>query len=64
MTGTAARCRAAGDLCPRAGGAAAGHRAGPPAREEDGHRDTHLSLLGCLKPTRQQEGEGKDTRVR
>lgn len=32
MKGTAARCRVAGDLCPRAGRAAAGHTAGPSAK--------------------------------
>lgn len=43
MTGTAAGYRAAGDLCLRAGGTAAGHIAGPSAKQEGGQRDISLS---------------------
>lgn len=58
MKGPAARCRAAGDLCPRAVGAAAGHTPGPPAKEEGGHRDTQPVSAGLSQSNWAAEGAG------
>lgn len=58
MRGTAARYRAAGDLCPRAGAAAAGHRADLPAEQQD--KDIRLSLPQGQQRARARTLQGKE----
>lgn len=64
MTGTAARYTAAEDLCPRAGGAAAGHTAGPSAEQEGGQGGIPCASARLSRASWAAEGQGEDTQGR